>query len=52
MASEDSVRGSLIKLDETKGVERLQGHLDNVSAPLLAEPWILDTDLTVKPLAI
>jgi len=50
VVSEDSVRRNLGKIDETKGVEWLQGHLDYVSAPLLAEPWILDTDVTVKPL--
>jgi len=50
VVSEDSVRRNLGKMDETKGVEWLQGHLDYVSAPLLAEPWILDTDVTVKPL--
>jgi len=50
VVSEDSVRRNLGKIDETKGVEWLQGHLDYVSAPLLSEPWILDTDVTVKPL--
>jgi hypothetical protein len=50
VVSEDSVRRNLGKLDEAKGVEWFQGHLDYVSAPLLGEPWILDTDVTVKPL--
>jgi hypothetical protein len=50
VVSEDSVRRNLGKIDETKGVEWLQDHLDYVSAPLLSEPWILDTDVTVKPL--
>ena len=50
VVSEDSVRRNLGKIDETKGIEWLQGHLDYVSAPLLGEPWILDTDVTVKPL--
>jgi len=28
----------------------MQTHLDAVSAPLLGEPWILDSEVTVKPL--
>jgi len=50
VVSEDSVRGSFIELDETKGVEWLQRHLHHVYAPLLSEPWILDADVTIKPL--
>jgi hypothetical protein len=50
VVSEDSVRRNLGKLDETAGVGWLQDHLDYVSAPLLSEPWILDADVTVKPL--
>jgi len=50
VVSEDSVRRNLGKIDETKGVGWLQDHLDYVSAPLLGEPWILDVDVTVKPL--
>jgi len=38
VVSEDSVRRNLGKIDETTGVEWLQGHWDYVSAPLLAEP--------------
>ena len=37
-------------MDEADGVEWLQGHLDYCVAPLLGEPWILDVDMTVKPL--
>jgi len=50
VVSEDSVRHNLTKIDETKGVWVLQDHLDYVSTPLLGEPWILDADVTVKPL--
>ena len=50
VVSEDSVRRNLGKLDEAAGVGWLQDHLDYVSAPLLSEPWILDADVTVKPL--
>jgi hypothetical protein len=48
--SEDSVRGNLGKMDETEGVAWLQDHLGYCVSPLLSEPWILDTDVTVKPL--
>lgn len=47
VVSEDLVRRNLGKIDETKGAEWLQEHLDYVSAQSLAEPWILDTDVAV-----
>jgi hypothetical protein len=50
VVSEDSVRRNLGKIDEAAGVQWLQDHLDYCVAPLLAEPWILDADGTVKPL--
>jgi hypothetical protein len=50
VVSEDSVRRNLGKLDEAKENERLQQHLQRIYAPLLGEPWILDADVTVKPL--
>jgi hypothetical protein len=50
VVSEDSVRRNMAKLDETKGNEWLQRHLHLVYAPLLSVPWILDADVTVKPL--
>jgi hypothetical protein len=50
VVSEDSVRRNFAKLDEAEGVKWLQAHLDYVVAPLLGEPWVLDTDVTVKPL--
>ena len=50
VVSEDSVRRSLLKLDEAQGVKWLQRHLQHVYAPLLAEPWILDADVTIKSL--
>jgi hypothetical protein len=50
VVSEDAVRRALAKLDETAAVEWLQTHLEAVSEPLLREPWILDADVTVKPL--
>ena len=50
VVSEDSVRRAFAKLDEEAGVAWLQAHLQRVYAPLLSEPWILDADVTVKPL--
>ncbi len=50
VVSEDSVRRNLGKLDEADGVAWLQKHLDACVAPVLDVPWILDTDVTVKPL--
>jgi hypothetical protein len=50
VVSEDSVRRAFGKLDEDAGVAWLQEHLGRVYAPLLSEPWILDADVTVKPL--
>jgi hypothetical protein len=48
--SEDAVRRGLAKVDEAKGLAWLQTHLDDCTAPLLSEPWILDMDSTVKTL--
>ncbi|NCA71360.1 MAG: transposase [Sphingobacteriia bacterium] len=50
VVSEDSVRRNLGKLDEAEGVAWLQDHLDACVAPLLGVPWMLDADVTVKPL--
>jgi hypothetical protein len=50
VVSEDSVRGSFAKLDETKGNGWLQRHLHHGYAPLLGVPWILDADVTITPL--
>jgi Transposase DDE domain group 1 len=50
VVSEDSVRRSFAQLEEASGVKWLQRHLQHVYAPLLGEPWILDADVTVKPL--
>src|SRR5262249_3195008 len=48
--SEDALRRTLAKIDETAGVQWLQVHLDYCVRPLLAEPWVLDVDATIKPL--
>jgi len=50
VVSEDSVRRNLAKIDEDEGVKWLQDHLGFCVGPILGEPWILDADVTVKPL--
>ena len=50
IVSEDTVRRALRALDEDAGVGWLQHHLDASVLALLAAPWVLDTDVTVKPL--
>jgi hypothetical protein len=50
VVSDDSARRALKKIDETAGTEWLQKHLYACYEPLLSTPWILDTDVTVKPL--
>ena len=50
VVSEDALRRALAKIDEAAGVQWLQAHLDYCVRPLLAEPWVLDVDATIKPL--
>ena len=50
VVSEDTVRRALGTLEEDAGRSWLQGHLDQATWPLLSAPWILDIDVTVKPL--
>ncbi|MFO1204873.1 MAG: transposase [Burkholderiales bacterium] len=50
IVSEDTVRRALKALDEDAGMGWLQDHLDASVLPLLSAPWVLDTDVTVKPL--
>jgi hypothetical protein len=50
IVSEDAVRRAFAAIDENEGAVWLRRHLDYCTAPLLAEPWILDIDTTVKPL--
>jgi len=52
VVSEDSVRRNLAKIDEDAGVTWLQDHLGFCVGPILGEPWILDADVTVKPLPV
>src|ERR1700674_5623611 len=50
VVSEDAVRRALGKIPEDAGVAWLREQLEYCTRPLLSEPWILDTDTTVKPL--
>ena len=48
--SDDTARRALRNIDDTEGGKWLQSHLLSCYEPLLKEPWILDSDVTVKPL--
>jgi len=50
IVSEDAVRRAFAAIDEDDGAVCCDGISIIGSAPLLAEPWILDIDTTVKPL--
>ena len=50
VVSEDTVRRALIAMDEVAGRTWMQTHLDASVWPLLNAPWILDVDVTIKPL--
>src|SRR5205085_3662458 len=48
--SDDAARRGLKAIDAEAGTIWQCRHLDYCTAPLLAEPWVLDVDTTVKPL--
>jgi len=50
VVSDDSARRALKKINEANGIAWLQDHLHSCYEPLLEAPWILDVDVTVKPL--
>lgn len=50
LVSEDSVRRALYRLDPYEAARWLRASFDAVVEDLLAEPWVLDTDVTIKPL--
>lgn len=50
VVSEDTVRWALGALEDTAGADWMQAHLNASVQPLLSPPWILDVDVTVKPL--
>ncbi|MDX1410503.1 MAG: hypothetical protein R3330_20275, partial [Saprospiraceae bacterium] len=50
VVSDDSAIRALKRMDETAAVQWLQRHLQSCYEPLLTTPWILDVDVTVKPM--
>ena len=50
VVSEDTVRRALRAMDEEQGMSWLEQHLHASVLPLLSAPWVLDTDVTIKPL--
>jgi len=48
--SDDSAIRALKRMGETVTIQWLQNHLQSCYEPLLSTPWILDVDVTVKPL--
>ena len=50
IVSDSSAINALKRLDEPAAIAWLQTHLYSSYEPLLAYPWILDVDVTVKPL--
>ena len=50
IVSEDSLRRNLKKIDEESGYSWLLKHLKICYWPLLYEPYIIDIDVTVKPI--
>ncbi|WP_347988633.1 transposase [Methylomonas sp. AM2-LC] len=50
VVSDDCARRALNRIDEKAGIRWLQDHLYRCYSPLLSQPWILDSDVTVKPL--
>ena len=47
---DDCARRALQKINESEGVNWLQESLYYCYSPLLGQPWILDSNVTVKPL--
>ena len=50
IVSEDTVRRSLKRMEHEAARSWQQEHLIRTIAPLLTQPWVLDVDVTVKPL--
>lgn len=48
--SEDVVRLAMYRIEETAGLDWLSTHILGSISPALCLPWILDIDVTVKPL--
>ena len=49
VVSDDCARRALQRIGEEAGVSWLQESLYYCYSPLLSQPWILDSDVTVKP---
>ena len=50
LVSEDSVRRALYRLEAYAAARWLRAQFDAVVEQMLDEPWVLDTDVTIKPL--
>jgi hypothetical protein len=50
VVAEDTLRRGLKAIDESAGVQWLSAHIGRTVLGLLEAPWILDVDVTVKPL--
>jgi hypothetical protein len=50
VVSEDVVRRAMKRIEEGAGLGWLSGELRASVEPVLSQPWILDIDVTVKPL--
>jgi hypothetical protein len=50
LVSEDSVRHALYRLDPDEAARWLRAQFDAVVEQMLDQPWVLDTDVTIKPL--
>jgi hypothetical protein len=50
VVAEDTLRRGLKAIDESPGVQWLSHHMGRTVLGLLEAPWILDVDVTVKPL--
>ena len=50
VVGEDSARRGLKRIDVEEGISWMRKHLYYSYGPLLGLPWILDVDVTVKPL--
>jgi hypothetical protein len=48
--SEDVVRRAMGRIEESAGMEWLSGELGACVEPVLSHPWILDIDVTIKPI--
>lgn len=48
--SEDVVRLAMYRIDETTGLDWVSSQILDSISPVLSQPWIMDIDVTVKPL--